>query len=291
MSDSRRTSPQYRIIQQLTPELTDAVKDNLCDLSNHLLKHGLITENNHEDFTKHSVSSYVRASNLIRTILNRIKVDVRHYSTFVKVLKENEQYYKSVLQKIYSHNDEVVTFGQPSLSLPELPPSDMEQSDNEASPLLRAPYVQYESDSDCSKRQDTIDLPKLIHSVDSADEDFDKPHGGVQHQQLDDAQRAREQHLDAIIVNFCLPCIISIEVVLIVIHFITSACINILWYMFTLIVITALVACILIWNAVFVRQLILYGSRLCTRRNVLCNTVPWIVVVSIWCFIYLYLCT
>lgn len=291
MSDSRRTSPQYRIIQQLTLELTDAVKDDLCDLSNHLLKHGLITENNHEDFTKHSVSSYVRASNLIRTILNRIKVDVRHYSTFVKVLEENERYYKSVLRKIYSHNDGVVTFGQPSL--PELAPSNMEQSDNEASPFLRAPYVQYESDGDCSNRQDTINLPTLIRSADSADEDFDKPLGGVQHQQLSDAQRAREQYLDAIFGNFCLPCIIGIEVLLIIIHFITSAaaCINILFYMFTLIVIAALVAFVLVWNLIHVYFLLLYGSRLCTRRTVLCNIVPWIVVISIWCFTYVYLCT
>ena len=37
-------TPQYKIIQRLLPELKNAVRDNLCDLSDRLLSHDLITE-------------------------------------------------------------------------------------------------------------------------------------------------------------------------------------------------------------------------------------------------------
>ena len=72
-------TPQYKTIQRLMPELTIAVQDSLCDLSNRLLSRGLITTENHEVFTNdRGAATHVRASNLIRTVLNKIKLDARH---------------------------------------------------------------------------------------------------------------------------------------------------------------------------------------------------------------------
>ena len=142
-------TPQYKIIQRLMPELTIAVQDNLCDLSNRLLSHGLITTENHEVFMNdRGVSTHVRASNLIRTVLNKIKLDVRHYSTFVSVLEENECLYESVLQKLRPRDEGIVIIDQ----LPLPPTADREQSDSETSPFLPTPYAETKDGSRLRQR-------------------------------------------------------------------------------------------------------------------------------------------
>ena len=80
---------------------------------------------------------------MIRTVLSKIKSDVRHYSTFIRVLEENERLYESVLEKIRSTKDEgIITIHQPTS--PRLFPNpEREQSDNEMSPFLHTPYVEY----------------------------------------------------------------------------------------------------------------------------------------------------
>ena len=147
MSRSRGITPQYKIIKQLTPDLTNAVKNDLCDLSNRLLSHGLITEENHEEFINDRNSPSKRASDLIRTVLERIKSDVRHYTVFVGVLEEKEWYYESVLQKIQSHDEGIVIIDQPSLP-PMSSAAERQISDSETSSLFRTPYTQYEDSYD-----------------------------------------------------------------------------------------------------------------------------------------------
>ena len=44
-------TPEYKLIQQLTPELRTAIQDDLLGISDHLPSCGMITQENHEDFT------------------------------------------------------------------------------------------------------------------------------------------------------------------------------------------------------------------------------------------------
>ena len=98
MNFSGIDTPEYKIVQQLAPELRTAVQDDLCEISDLLLSRGMITEERHEEFTdSRSAISHVRASSMIRTILNKIKADSRNFDTFVGVLEVKEWYYESVL--------------------------------------------------------------------------------------------------------------------------------------------------------------------------------------------------
>ena len=128
-------TPQYKRVQQLAPELRVAVQHDLCGVSELLLKHGMITEESHEEFTDSRVAvSHVRASSLIRTVLSRIKIDSSKFETFVKVLEEKESYYEAVLDKLRVDLD--VT-EQPTSTATKYPFSDSVPSDNESSALLR----------------------------------------------------------------------------------------------------------------------------------------------------------
>ena len=87
MALSGTTTPEYKAVQRLTADLVNAVQNDLCEVSNHLLSRGTITEANLGDFTDlRSGSAHVRTSNLIRTILNKIKMDPSNFDTLVDVL-------------------------------------------------------------------------------------------------------------------------------------------------------------------------------------------------------------
>ena len=136
----RGNTPQYKKIKELVPELTIAVQGELCGLSDRLLSRGLITDEGHAEFTNDRVNPHARASNLIRTVLNKIKFKARYYSAFVGALEENERLYESVLEKLKSNDDGIIIIDQPPLP----PDSDREQSDSETRPFLRTPYMEYE---------------------------------------------------------------------------------------------------------------------------------------------------
>ena len=151
MSFSGINTPEYKCVQRLVPELTSAVQNDLVEISNQLLKHGVITTGNHNEFTDPRLaSSHVRASSLIRTVLNRIEIDTSYFEKFVQVLEENELYYKPVLDKL--RVDLVVTDEQPTAT--QDPFSDSEPSDNESSALLRPrPQTQYELHYEAIRRR------------------------------------------------------------------------------------------------------------------------------------------
>ena len=144
MNFSGIDTPEYKIVLRLAPELRTAVQDDLCEISDLLLSRGMITEERHEEFTdSRSAISHVRASSMIRTILNKIKADSSNFDTFVGVLEVKEWYYESVLNKLKTHREELGVTTQSTLS--QSPAFDLEQSDSETSNLLRlsTPYIQF----------------------------------------------------------------------------------------------------------------------------------------------------
>ena len=152
MAFSGTTTPEYKAVQRLTAELVNAVQNDLFEVSNQLLSRGMITVVSHDEFTDlRSATAHERASKLIRTILNKIKMDSRNFDTLVQVLGENELYYKSVLDKLESYRERE-NLTRSALSTDREGQNlahslDLEQSDNEleSSPFLRfsTPYIQY----------------------------------------------------------------------------------------------------------------------------------------------------
>ena len=140
-------SPEYKLIQRLTPELRTAIQDDLHDISDHLLSCGMITQESHEDFTNFCKSTHVRAASLIRAVQNKIKSDRHYYSDFIKVLEKNKQFYDSILKKIYSHNMD----SSPMYSQYHKYEDNSDESDEAGALLHRVPYVQYEDES-CRKQ-------------------------------------------------------------------------------------------------------------------------------------------
>ena len=158
-SATNSESPEYRLIVRLTAELRTAIQGDLQNISDHLLSCGMITHDNHEDFTTSYKPSHTRAASLIRAVQNKIKLDCRYFSKFVKILEKNKQYYSSILQKLYSHGmDSPPMYSQHHVcedSLSEL---------NETGALLhgRVPYVQYEDDSQCREPERRYSLCNIV---------------------------------------------------------------------------------------------------------------------------------
>lgn len=151
---------EYRHFRQLSLELATAVKDDLIYVSSKLVAQGVITPENHDEFTnfRGPILPHERAANLVNTVLNRIKVDSRNFETFVKVLKEKEWYYETTLKKLKSCNVHDVRSG----SLPILNDVvQLEQSDSETSTLLHTSNQQ-KNDDDNDERKDNYSSLSLF---------------------------------------------------------------------------------------------------------------------------------
>ena len=152
--------PEYRLIVRLTPELRTAIQGDLQDISDHLLSCGMITQDNHEDFTNCYKSTHTRAASLIRAVQNKIKLDCHHFSKFVEILEKNKQYYSSILQKLYSHDmDSPPMYSQHHVC------EDSSSELDETGALLhgRVPYIQYEDDSQCREHERRYSLFNTVY--------------------------------------------------------------------------------------------------------------------------------
>ena len=113
-----RDTGQYKIIQRLASELSRAIEDDLYSISERLLSEDVITAENQREFIDLHTPRRVRASNLIATVLNRIKSDSRNYTKFIKVLKGDKNYYDAILQKIEAYQDVVFVDQQMTVPAP-----------------------------------------------------------------------------------------------------------------------------------------------------------------------------
>ena len=154
-------SPEYRLIVRLTPELRTAIQGDLENISDHLLSYGMITQDNHEDFTNCYKPTHTRAASLIRAVQNKIKLDCNCFSKFVKILEKNKQYYSSILQRLYSHDMD----SPPMYSQQHIHEESSSELD-ETGALLHGhvPYVQYEDDSQCREPERRYNLFNTVES-------------------------------------------------------------------------------------------------------------------------------
>ena len=157
---SNSESPEYKLIVRLTPEVRTAIQGDLQNISDHLLSFGMITQDNHEDFTNDYKSTHSRAASLIRAVQNKVKLDCHNFWKFTKVLEKNKQYYSSILQKLYSHNMD----SPPMYSQHRVCEESSSESDETGALLhVRVPYVQYEDDSQCRKPERQYSLSNAVY--------------------------------------------------------------------------------------------------------------------------------
>jgi hypothetical protein len=79
--------PEYRTIIQCTPQLEDAMKNDLTKLCGELSAVGLISPDNASSLRDpRSDTVIVRAAKLVELVANRVKVNGRDYVLFIQVL-------------------------------------------------------------------------------------------------------------------------------------------------------------------------------------------------------------
>ena len=91
-------TPEFLTLLQCTPQLKDAVQNDLDSLSGELLAANLISPDNDSHLRNQRVSAAIRAADLVAYVRTRVKLDPSKYHVFIEVLKRREADHKSILK-------------------------------------------------------------------------------------------------------------------------------------------------------------------------------------------------
>ena len=89
---------ELRTIIECTPDIVNALKDDLLPLSGELLAVGLINSDNEAALRNQHHNPGDRAANLAQFIRNRVEIDSGNYAIFIDTLKNRETDHKSLLK-------------------------------------------------------------------------------------------------------------------------------------------------------------------------------------------------
>ena len=104
-------TPESRTLIQCTPQLKDAVQDDLDTLSGELLAAKLISSDNDSHLRNPHVSAAIRAADLVAYVRTRVTLDASDYHIFTEVLKRREADHKSIL-KILAEEYQTLAHGE-----------------------------------------------------------------------------------------------------------------------------------------------------------------------------------
>ena len=94
-------SPEYRTIIKLTPELTNAFKNDLVSLSGEFLSAGFISNDNADNLRNPYNGAQSRAASLVSWIRDKIQLEPkRNYRAFIDVLKQRLTAHESILRRL-----------------------------------------------------------------------------------------------------------------------------------------------------------------------------------------------
>lgn len=92
---------EYRTVVKHTTDLRLAVRFDLVALSGELLAVGLISPDNDSELRNTRQSEAERAAKLVEIIQTKIKLNCKHYYTFLNVLRtRHQQQYSDILHKL-----------------------------------------------------------------------------------------------------------------------------------------------------------------------------------------------
>ena len=107
MFKSLTDTAEYQTIIKCTPQLKTAVRDNLIELSGHLLANRLITVDQCDELNNEKNQKSERAAKLVTFVVNKVELNSGYYHTFIECLEEDEQNNRSILEHLketYTHN-------------------------------------------------------------------------------------------------------------------------------------------------------------------------------------------
>ena len=92
-----KNSPEYQKVKKSFPKLTKAISGVIGPTCDYLLAAGLITNGQKAKAKNGMIDANDRASELVSLILNKVEQDEKYFYTFVDVLKEDLDTFKTVL--------------------------------------------------------------------------------------------------------------------------------------------------------------------------------------------------
>ena len=104
-------TPKLRTLIKCTPQLKDAVQDDLDSLSGELLAANLISSDNDSHLRNPHVSAAYRAADLVAYVRTRVALAASDYHVFIEVLKKREADHKNIL-KILAEEYQTLDHGE-----------------------------------------------------------------------------------------------------------------------------------------------------------------------------------
>lgn len=104
MAHQSDTRPEYNTIIRCTPQLENAVKNDLTKLCGEIAAVGLISPDSASSLRNPHNDAVDRAARLVELVANRVRGDSRNFVLFIKVLNKRWMEYKSILlelEKVY----------------------------------------------------------------------------------------------------------------------------------------------------------------------------------------------
>ena len=96
---AKRTK-EYLAMIKATPQLTNAVKNELTPLTQELVARELISVDQGVELRNGSVDAVDRAANLVALVTNKVGQDRKNFHCFVEVLTDSGSVYKEILEDL-----------------------------------------------------------------------------------------------------------------------------------------------------------------------------------------------
>lgn len=112
MANQTDTRPEYHTIIRCTPQLEDAVKNDLTKLCGEIAAVGLISPDNASALRNPHNDAVERAAKLVELVANRVKRNSSDYVLFIQVLTKRWMDNKSIvleLERVYRSLGELET--------------------------------------------------------------------------------------------------------------------------------------------------------------------------------------
>ena len=93
-----KNTPEYRTLIRCGPDLSNAVKLDICNLSEDLLSKGLITAANRDSLTNTMIGVGHRASELVSMVRTRVELDAMNFHHFIDTLMMRVDDHRDILR-------------------------------------------------------------------------------------------------------------------------------------------------------------------------------------------------
>jgi hypothetical protein len=116
-------SVEYEVLIRLTPDLQQAVKQNLTPLGAQLVSAQIITPDQYEEIRNAHKTVYERGAELVGYVQNKVRQDPRYYPAFIgALLRSDLSQYGGILRRLEQTRLSVASERQPVIPHCDPPP-------------------------------------------------------------------------------------------------------------------------------------------------------------------------